>query len=75
MSAKGYIQVHAYTSQARIPLKDVAITVTAEDGTAIALRLTDRNGKIRPIEIPVPDKAESQSISLYKESPTFRTPV
>ena len=61
MSAKGYIQVHAYTSQARIPLKDVAITVTAEDGTAIALRLTDRNGKIRPIEIPVPDKAESQS--------------
>lgn len=61
MSAIGYIQVHAYTSRARIPLQDVAITVTAEDGTAIALRLTDRSGKIDPIAIPVPDKSESQS--------------
>ena len=61
MSATGYIQVHAYTSNARLPLKDVAVTVTSEDGTAIALRLTDRSGMIRPIEIPVPDKAESQS--------------
>ena len=61
LSATGYIQVHAYTSNARLPLKDVAVTVTSEDGTAIALRLTDRSGMIRPIEIPVPDKAESQS--------------
>lgn len=59
MSATGYIQVHAYTSNARLPLQDVAITVTSEDGTAIAMRLTDRSGKIRPIEIPVPDKSES----------------
>ena len=57
----GYIQVYAYTSQARIPLKDVAVTVTATDGTAIAMRLTDRNGKIAPISIPVPNLAESQS--------------
>ena len=35
--------------------------MTASDGTAIAMRLTDRNGLIEPIEIPVPDKAESQS--------------
>ena len=55
MASTGYIQVHAYTSNARLPLEDVAITVTAEDGTAIALRLTDRNGKIPLIEIPVPD--------------------
>lgn len=61
MSATGYIQVHAFTSQARLPLQDVAVTVTAEDGTAIALRLTDRSGKIRPVEIPVPDKSESQT--------------
>lgn len=39
----------------------MAITVTAEDGTAIALRLTDRSGKITPIEIPVPDLAASQT--------------
>lgn len=61
MSATGYIQVHAYTSNGRLPLQDVAVTVTAEDGTAIALRLTDRSGRIRPIEIPVPDRAESQT--------------
>lgn len=60
MPAKGYIQVRAYTSTAQYPLKDVAITVTATDGTAIAMRLTDRNGRITPIEVPVPDKAESQ---------------
>lgn len=61
MSATGYIQVRAYASTARFPLKDVAITVTATDGTAIAMRLTDRNGLITPIEIPVPDKSESQT--------------
>ena len=61
MSATGYIQVRAYTSVAQYPLQDVAITVTATDGTAIAMRLTDRNGLIRPIPIPVPNKAESQS--------------
>ena len=61
MSAKGYIQVHAYTSFAQLPLEDVAITITSTDGTAIAMRLTDRSGQITPIEIPVPDLAESQS--------------
>lgn len=61
MSATGYIQVRAYTSIAQYPLQDVAITVTATDGTAIAMRLTDRNGLIRPIPIPVPNKSESQT--------------
>lgn len=61
MSATGYIQVHAYTSYAQLPLQDVAVTVTAGDGTAIAMRLTDRSGKIQPIEIPVPDRSESLS--------------
>lgn len=61
LSATGYIAVHAYTSRARIPLQDVAITVTATDGTAIAMRLTDRSGQIDPIEIPVPDLSASQT--------------
>ena len=59
MPATGFIQLRAYTSIAQFPLKDVAITVTASDGTAIAMRLTDRNGLITPIEIPVPDREES----------------
>ena len=61
MASTGYIQVHAYTSRARLPLEDVAITVTAGDGTAIALRLTDKSGKISLIEVPVPDLAAGQT--------------
>lgn len=60
MSAIGYIQARAYTSSAQLPLKDVAVTITAADGTAIAMRLTDRSGIISSVEIPVPEKSESQ---------------
>lgn len=42
-------------------MEKVAVTVTATDGTAIAMRLTDRSGKIEPIALTVPDKSESQS--------------
>ena len=59
MPATGFIQLRAYTSTAQFPLENVAITLTAYDGTAIAMRLTDRNGLITPMEIPVPDRQES----------------
>ena len=59
MPATGFIQLHAYTSTAQFPLENVAITVTSSDGTAIAMRLTDRNGLIPSIEVPVPDREES----------------
>ena len=62
MSAKGYIQVHAYTSYAQLPLKDVAVSVTDIGGTGIALRLTNRSGFFdAPIEIEVPDLSAGQS--------------
>lgn len=62
MPAKGYIQVHAYTSYAQIPLKDVAISVTDNGGADIALRLTNRSGFLdEPIEIDVPDLASGQT--------------
>ncbi len=51
----------AYTSVAQLPLENVAITVTAEDRTALAMRLTDRNGEITPIEIPVPALSAGQT--------------
>ena len=62
LSAKGYIQFHAYTSYAQIPLQDVAVSITDSSGAAIALRLTNRSGFLdEPIEIEVPDLASSQS--------------
>ena len=62
MSATGYIQVRAYTSNAQIPLKDVAVTVTDTSGAAIAMRLTNRSGTLdQPIAIAVPDLSASQS--------------
>ena len=51
----GYIDVLAFTSVAQIPIENVAITVTAADGTALAMRLSDRNGTVSPIPIPVPE--------------------
>ena len=61
MPSVGYIQVNAFTSNARIPLKDVAVSVTSEEGTSIAMRLTDRSGRIDPIPVPVPDLEAGQS--------------
>ena len=60
MSAIGYIQARAYTSSAQLPLRGVTVVVTASDGTAIAMRTTDRSGLIPVIQIPVPDLSESR---------------
>ena len=62
ISTTGYIQVHAYTSYARIPLQYVAITVTDVSGDAIAMRLTNRSGMLdKQIAIEVPDASASQA--------------
>ena len=61
MSSKGYLKISVFTSAAKYPLEDVAVTVTDYDGKALAMALTDRNGLIPPIEIQVPAKSESQS--------------
>ena len=43
-------------------MQGAAITVTRPDGSAIAMRLTNRSGTLdSPIAITVPDRAESQS--------------
>ena len=61
MASTGYIQVHAYTSFAEIPLQNVAVMITDTDGNAIAMRLTDRSGRIEPVPISVPDRSASQT--------------
>ena len=61
MPSTGYIRVRAYQSRAELPLTDGAVAVTATDGTAIALELTDRSGLTDPIAIPVPDIEAGQT--------------
>ena len=84
LSAIGYIQVHAYTSNARIPLQGVAITITQPDGSTIAMRQTNRSGTLDvPVEIPVPDRSASQApntglipfadVNLYARLRDFET--
>lgn len=82
LSALGYIQVRAFTSYAQIPIKDAAVTITGPDGTAIAMRLTNRSGTLdSPIEIAVPDLSAGQSpntgvipfstVNLYARAENF----
>ena len=62
LSATGYIQVHAYTSYAQIPLQDVAVSITDASDGAIALRLTNRDGLLEiPVAVTVPDLSASQT--------------
>lgn len=62
LSSKGYIQVHSYTSNAQLPLQNVAIAVTDVSGSVIAFRLTNRSGTLdTPIEIEVPELVYSQT--------------
>lgn len=71
MPAIGYLRANAYTSRARIPLEDVAVTVVSDDGRLLGLRLTDSSGQTTPITIEVPDKANSQTPDTGK--PAFTT--
>ena len=84
MSTIGYIQVHAFTSDARIPLQGVAVTITDPTGSAIAMRLTNRSGTLdAPVEISVPDRSASQTpdtgiipytaVNLYARLANFET--
>lgn len=61
MPAIGYIRVSAYTSRARIPLEDVAVTVVDNDGKLLGLRLTDSSGMTTPIRLEVPNLSNSQT--------------
>lgn len=57
------------------------MTVVATDGTAIAMRVTDRSGQIAAIPVPVPDLAAGQTpdtgqlpftrVNLYARLPGY----
>ena len=62
MPNQGYIQVRAYESNAILPLQNVSVAITDAGGSAIALRLTNRNGQLDdPVAIDVPEMAYSQT--------------
>jgi hypothetical protein len=62
LSSTGYIQVHAYTSKAQIPLENVAVAVTDPQGNLIAARLTNKSGLLdTPIAVTVPDISAGES--------------
>ena len=73
LASTGYLQAHIYTSNAQLPLSNVAVVVTSPDGTAIAMRITDRSGLIAPIEIPEPGSEERPytQVNLIAELPGF----
>ena len=61
MPAIGYIQAKAYTSRARLPVEDAAISVVDEQGRLLGLRTTNSSGLTTPIRLEVPDRSMSQS--------------
>lgn len=67
MPATGYIQVYAYTSRARIPLRNVAVMITDQNNSAITMGLTDKSGKYGPISLSVPDRSESLTPGAVKK--------
>lgn len=83
MSATGYIQIHAYTSNAQLPLKNTAVAITNPDGSTIAMRLTDSSGMLRePLPITVPDLSAGtspgtgqvpfRSVNLYARKENYK---
>lgn len=60
MPENGYMTARAYMSEAQLPLSNVAVTIVSSDGTAIAMRLTNRSGLTEPVAIPTPERSESE---------------
>lgn len=61
MSAVGTLQVTAFTSRAKLPVEDAAVSVVDDGGRLLGLRITNSSGQTTPIRIQVPDRSESQS--------------
>lgn len=59
MPSTGYLQLYAYSSKARLPLKDVAVMISDRNNKVISMGLTDKNGKFGPVSITAPDRMES----------------
>lgn len=61
MPAIGYIQARAFTSRARLPLEDTAVSVVDDNGRLLGIRTTNSSGLTTPIRLEVPELAQSQT--------------
>ncbi len=61
MPAIGYIQARAFTSRARLPLEDTAVSVVDDTGRLLGIRTTNSSGLTTPIRLEVPELAQSQT--------------
>ena len=64
MAATGYLTVRTYASRAQLPIANATVVVNenTDDGTRLlAIRITDQSGRISPIPITTPDRADSLS--------------
>lgn len=59
LAATGYVQIRAYTSDARIPLANTAIAILDAGGGLVASRITDRSGQIDPVPVDTPELLDS----------------
>ena len=58
MESFGTIVAHVYTSRAQIPVQGATVAVTQKSSegrhTLLAVRISDINGRIAPIQLPTP---------------------
>ena len=84
MATTGTILTRVFTSQAQIPVAGatVAFTQRGTEGhhTLLALRVTDANGRIAPVQVDTPDASASESpgtvtpfavCDIWAESPGY----
>lgn len=64
MVENGYLTIRVYRSDAQIPIVGAAVSVTqtaAQGAHLLAARLTDRSGRVGPIELSAPARGDSLS--------------
>lgn len=88
MSQNGTISARVFTSRAQIPVVEATVAVsqrqTSQKHILLAVRITDENGEITPIEVPLPpaQKSEEQrvvtpftTVDVWVEHPEYQQEI
>ena len=63
MASKGYISAQIFTARQVVPVPEASVTIIQRNGDnnkLVGFRVTDRDGRIQPVEVETPDEALSQ---------------